>query len=216
MHIETYVVEETANLIYDDEALKEWSKLSEELGLTAQQDVVRKDKSPVPFLPMNTRITNILTELLPTTVDIKNYRLTPIPLEVLKLVSLSIKERYFGEIKIMYDETSKDPACIGIAPGTLIDNASGSAQRQYGTFFNKEEAQKFIEDNNLVGHKPYNYSGQKYLIARWADVKQSWEELAERARKRFCSRRCAELEKDINEKKTELQNINNEAVLKFS
>lgn len=214
MHIETYVIEETANLIYDGEALDEWLKLTQELGL--KTDIVRDKKSPIPFLPMNTRIQNILQQLCPTTVDIKNYTLTPIPLEVLKLVSLSVREKYFGEIKIMYDETSKDPACIGITPGWHVDNKSGSRQLQYGAFFTKEECEQFIAKNELVDHKPYNYSGQKYLIARWADVKQSWEELAERAKNLFVARETAEIEREITKKKAELENIRNEAILKFS
>jgi hypothetical protein len=215
MHIETYIIEETQNLIYEDNDLQEWNKLAEEIGLTKQAQLAQKGKSPIPFLPMNTRITNILTELCPTSVDIKNYTLTPIPLEVLKLISLSIRERYFGDIKIMYDETSKDPACIGITPGVWIDNASGSKQSQYGAFHSKEEAGKYIEENNLEGHRPYSYGGQKYLMARWADIKQSWEELAERAKDRFCASKSAQLEKEINEKKTDLLNIKNEAVIKF-
>ena len=216
MHIETYVIEETANLIYNDNDLEEWKKLSDELGLSAQKEIVYKDRSPIPFLPMNTRIDNILTQLLPTTVDIKNYRITPIPLEVLKLVSLSVKERYFGDIQIMYDETSKDPACIGITPGWFIDNASGSRQEKYGSFFTKEDGEKYIAEHNLTGHKMYKYSGQKYLLARWADVKQSWEELAERATKMFCQQKIAEYEKEIVETNAKLENVRNEAVLRFS
>lgn len=215
MHIETYIIEETQNLIYEDKELQEWNRLAQELGLTKQAQLANKGKSPIPFLPMNTRITNILNELCPTTVEVKNYNLSPIPLEILKLISLSMKERYFGKIEIMYDETSKDPACIGTTPGWFIDNSSGSKQQQYGTFYSKEECEQFIRENNLVDHKPYYYGGQKYLIARWADIKQSWDELAERAKKRFCASETAELEKEINEKKTKLQNVLNEAVIKF-
>lgn len=216
MHIETYIIEETANLIYDGEALDEWLKLTESLGLKAQEEICKEKKSPIPFLPMNTRITNILEELLPTTVDIKDYKLTPIPLEVLKLVSLSVTERYFGDIKIMYDETSKDPACIGVTAGWFVDNSSGSRQAHLGAFLTKEECEAYIKEKNLEGHKPYKYGGKKYLIARWADVKQTWEELAERATKRFISTETAGLEKEIIEKKAKLENIRNEAVLKFS
>lgn len=216
MHIETYIVEETQNLIYDNTDLQEWSRLTKELGLDAQKAIVREDKSPIPFLPMNTRITNILKELCPTEIDIKQYRVTPIPLDVLKLVSMSVKERYFGEIKIMYDETSKDPACFGITPGWQVDNANGSRQEKHGTFHTKEECEKFILDNGLTGHKAYHYSGNKYLIARWADVKQTWEELAERARNLYCQRQCAELKKDLIETQGKLDNVQNEAVLRFS
>jgi len=216
MHIETYVIEETSNLIHNDADLDEWRRLTQELGLTSQKEITRLDKSPVPFLPMNKRIENILTELCPTTVEIKRYNVTPIPLEVLKLVSLSVNEHYFERIEIMYDETSKDPACIGTVPGWYVDNPSGSKQTQYGSFFTKEECEKYILDNNLASHKPYHYTGQKYLIARWADVKQSWEELGERASKLFCSRKVASIEKDIVEKKAELENVRNEAVLRFS
>ena len=50
--VETFVIEETAELIYDGEALENWSNLIQELGLKGQTQIVKPEKSPIPFMHM--------------------------------------------------------------------------------------------------------------------------------------------------------------------
>ena len=51
--IETFYVSETVNLIHDNDALTKWNEKVEELKLSGQKEVVKEDKSPIPFLWMN-------------------------------------------------------------------------------------------------------------------------------------------------------------------
>lgn len=215
MHIETYIIEETQELIYDGDKLKEWNDIVSELGLTGQNKITNGNKSPIPFLPINATMQNILKELCPATVRIENYNLTPVPLEILKLVALARREGHFKLVEIWYDERSKDPVCVGETNPYFVDNQNGHKMTEYGTFATDQDCKDFIKEKGLEGHKPYRYGGEKYLIGRWADVKQSFDELAERAKKRFVDSETASLSKQMNELRARIDSIKDEAVIKF-
>lgn len=57
---------------------------------------------------------NICEQLCPRKEDVKKYNVTPIPVEILELISLSNKEKYFSRVEIWYDEKTPDPFAIGI------------------------------------------------------------------------------------------------------
>ena len=101
--VETFYVEETTNLIHDNDALTRWNEKVDELGLEGQRSVVKTDKSPIPFLWMNAAIIHTFETLCPTKVDIDKYDKTPIPVELLDVVSLCFKEQYFDRIKVWYN-----------------------------------------------------------------------------------------------------------------
>lgn len=111
--VEIFVIEETAELIYDGEKLDQWNKHVAELGLVGQTQITKPEKSPIPFLYMNQSLVNIAECLCPNKVKVTEYNATPIPVEILDLVALSKRENYFEEIQIWYDEKSPDPFCIG-------------------------------------------------------------------------------------------------------
>jgi hypothetical protein len=46
--VETFLIEETIDLIYDNEQLDKWNKHVQELGLIGQTKIVQTDKSPIP------------------------------------------------------------------------------------------------------------------------------------------------------------------------
>ena len=46
-------------------------------------------------------------------VEIQKFDVMPIPVEILELVALSVKENYFNKISIWYDDKTPDPVCIG-------------------------------------------------------------------------------------------------------
>lgn len=111
--VQTFVIEETESLIYDSDALKEWKDKCEALGLTEQLALAAPEKSPIPFECLNTTQLRVYETLCPAKEDYRKYRRTPIPLEVLSLIAMSEKERYFDGIEIWYDEKSPDPFAIG-------------------------------------------------------------------------------------------------------
>src|SRR3990172_5340051 len=98
--VETFVIEETAMLIYDNEKLDKWNQRIKELGFTGQQQICKPDKSPIPFMHLKHSLVNIFECLCPVKVPAKEYAVSPIPLEILDLISLSEKEGYFNAIEI--------------------------------------------------------------------------------------------------------------------
>lgn len=47
--VQTFLVEESKELIYDDEKLNEWKQKCEELGLSEQLALANPEKSPIPL-----------------------------------------------------------------------------------------------------------------------------------------------------------------------
>lgn len=108
-----FVIEETKELIYETEKLEEWKEKCAELGLQNQLALAEPNKSPIPFEFMNEVSRRVYETLCPTIVKYRDYKKTPIPLEVLGLIKLSEDEHYFNEIQIWYDDKSPDPLAVG-------------------------------------------------------------------------------------------------------
>lgn len=152
--VETFIIEETQELIYDNEKLSQWNQYVQELGLAGQAKIKVEDKSPIPFLHMNQVLVNVFETLCPKKFEIEKYDRTPIPVEILSLVALSQKESYFTKIEVWANEKDPDPVVVGLVPG-----ADHSKSEWYPHYW------------------------ERYLIGRWADVKQSLEQLTEKAKK---------------------------------
>lgn len=179
--VEIYVIEETKELIYDNEKLDQWNKLVADLGLQGQTSVIKTEKSPIPFLWMNQSLIKTFEELCPKKDAIGLYSKTPIPVEALSLVALSTKETYFDKIEVWYNDKTPDPALIG------------------------------YKYNKGVGEWEKNWYADKYLLARWSDVKASIAELTQRAKNLFILRRKNEIEASIKRQQRDLEDINIEA-----
>lgn len=176
--VETFVIEETVELIYDNDKLDQWNGLVQELGLTGQESIIQKEKSPIPFMHMNQSLKNVFETLLPRKVEVYHYDITPIPVEILSLVSLSKKEEYFDKIQIWYDDKSADPACIGLRYKNESDRKNG-----------------------------YTWNMEHYLLGKWADVKHSFEELKERAVIRWKQNKKIELQQSIKNCQRQLEDL---------
>lgn len=186
--VETFFVEETISLVYDNDDLQKWGDQVAYLGLEGQKKVVSGEKSPIPFLWMNQSLINMFKCLCPRQVDIKNYDKMPIPIEILDLVSLSVRENYFFKIEIWYDEKTPDPVCIGYRL-----NADPARQKDW-------MRESYAE---------------KYLLGKWSDVKASFSELMDRAKKRFISERTAEYKQQIKDAQRALEDIEELAAQQF-
>lgn len=208
--VETFLIEETIDLIYDNEQLEKWNKHVEELGLVGQTKIVQTDKSPIPFMHLKNSHKAICETLCPSKVDVEQYSITPIPVEILDLISLSKKEGYFGKIQIWYDEKSPDPFAIGVAGEWIPRQSDGR--------WLWSESQKNYEDALALcgGDKPYFSEKQFYLIGKWADVKRSWKELREMATERFVADKGNEYQKAIVTAKRGLEDLKTEAFEKFN
>lgn len=197
--VETFLIEETVELIYDNDKLEQWNKRVDELGLSGQRAIVKPDKSPIPFMHMKRSLINVFTCLCPMKIDIKNYNLTPIPVEILDLVSLSVRECYFNRIEVWYDDQKPDPAVVGYT------KKWGETNNFH--YNSKEEAALAL--NKEIGN--YNYQENYYLLGKWADVKHSFEELTNMAIKRWKTEDKAKLEKKIKDSQNRIDDLDTHA-----
>lgn len=205
--VETYLVEETVDLIYDGEKLDKWNDLVAELGLKGQNSIRQPEKSPIPFQPMNEQLKATFEVLCPTKVDVENYNASSIPVEILSLLALSKKEGYFHEIKIWYDEKQKDPLCVGVKYVFRIIDVNNYLHKDSTEFDSEQACIAYIKDNGIEG-KPYRMWGEKYwLIGRWADVKKSFAELKAMAKERFVFERKTSILQEIKTKQRELDDL---------
>lgn len=208
--VETFVIEETQELIYDNEKLDQWNKRVAELGLTGQTKIQAKDKSPIPFLHMKSSLVNVFLQLCPRRVDIKDYDKTPIPVEILDLAALSAKERYFNKIEIWYDDKTPDPACVGITGRWIVYRKNYSHIGEFAT-----EAEALALKDHAEYHNHYFEEVGKYLLGRWADVKQSFEELTAKAKKLFIASQKSTITANIREENRKLEDLENRADNQF-
>jgi hypothetical protein len=201
--VETFIIEETISLIYDNDQLDAWNKKVEELGLTGQTKLVKPDKSPVPFMFMNQTTKAVFETLCPRKVSIESYNITPIPVEILDLVALSKKEDYFDKLEIWYDDKNPDPACVGI-------NKKWGEMNNYN-FATQKEAESAIGKSL----SSWNYEEKYYLLGKWADVKQSFEQLKARAIERFKEQEINTAKTQIKYYERKIEDIDIEATNKF-
>lgn len=214
--VETFVIEETAELIYDNDKLDKWNELVKDLGLTGQTKIQSPEKSPIPFMHLKVTLKNVFEQLCPRKVKIENYDVTPIPVEILDLVGLSKRENYFQSIEIWYDDKSPDPACIGVTSEFYVYNQyvniEGVAGKNYP---NKQKAIEAIlsvdpsfDTNKTIG---WEANLKHYLLGKWADVKHSFEELKQMAQKRYIQEKGNDLRKKIKEAERELIDLETKA-----
>jgi hypothetical protein len=212
--VETFLTEETIELIYDNEQLDKWSAYVEELGLEGQTKIKKVNKSPIPFMHLKQSYVNICKTLCPAEVDIKNYNISPIPVEILDLVALSVKENYFDKILVWYDDKSPDPFVVGQKHTSYYSHKDdGGLGKSFSTH---EEALEHQKENGWYKNNPYGTGSTYYLIGKWADVKRSWSELKEIAKERFMETKKNEYHKAIRDAKRGLEDIETEAFDKFN
>jgi len=209
--VQTYLIEETEELIYDGEKLREWERLINELDLEGQTKIQNPEKSPIPYLCLNETQENIIKTLCPRSEGIKEYNSTPIPFELLTLVAFSIKEKHFKKIEVWYDEKDKCPAIVGFT-------GYYSEYSWYSDSNKSLEGQKFDtkQEGIEAGGKHIDFRiDKKYLLGRWADIKEDFKQLAIRAKERFILTRKNEINQQIKIYQRDLEDLENSAFKLF-
>jgi hypothetical protein len=216
--VETFLIEETVDLIYDNEKLQKWNDLVAQLDLKGQSQIVKPEKSPIPFMHMKKGIVEVFKTLCPVKINVREFNLTPIPLEILDLISLSEREQYFGEVQIWFDDAKPDPVCIGVLQNWILHKPGSYNQIQgQPEFTSKSNAQNHITVNSIEADIYHaSWKDVFYLIGRWADVKQSLEDLKAMAVKRFTEEEGNKLRKQIKEDQRHLDDLEIAAFDKFN
>lgn len=147
MEVKIYREPENENLIIDENQLEEYNSLAGELGLGPIKDG-EKSKTPVVYPYLKKSMEVLLKCICPCEVDIKGYKKSTIPLEVLKVYKFCIDNEMFEKYMIWYDDSAPDPMLIGKKYENDIDRKNG-----------------------------YSWNMNSYLIARWGDCAMELEAL---------------------------------------
>ena len=210
--VQSFMVNETKELVLDGDKLAEWNELVAELGLFGQVETTNGDKSPIPFVFMKQNLKNVMEQLCPRKVEVTDFKISPIPLDILKLVKLAKDEKYFSSIEVWYDDKSPDPFVVGnVGHWYEMDWYSDSNKELKGLKFGSKE-----EVQNAGGIRPMFSTQAQYLIAKWGDVAMSFEEMSEKAKQRYLETRGAELTKKVKEAQNELSVLTEDAIERFA
>lgn len=208
--IEIFFNKELSDIAFNNEHLEEWTELAQELGMSNQLKLKKGTNSPVPYPFMNTSMERVFETLCPRKVEFKDYDKTPIPLDVMKQIAFTKREKHFARIEIWFDDKSPDPIVVGYMGqwGFLQDLKDDKGNKIY--FDDYELAKGFGAEH---GTTPYFYGKDKYLIAKWGDERKEFSQLKEIARERFVEEHTAQMEKDIKTLQHKLKSIKENSYL---
>jgi hypothetical protein len=193
-----------------------------QLDLKGQSKIVKPEKSPIPFMYLKQNLKNVFEQLCPRKVNVQSYDCTPIPVEILDLIALSKREGYFQEIQIWYDEKQPNPCCVGKTSEYIIYDGyvKGLPQSSYKDYKNKQEAiveiKQHLPDFDIKGSIGWETDEKFYLLGKWADVRHSFDELKEMAKKRYVEEKGNDYRKQIKDAERRLIDLETEAFDKFN
>ena len=199
--VENYFNHELSDITFDVELLDEWKVMCEDLGMEDQLTLAKGKSSPIPYPYMNEVMIRVYETLCPDKRDFKLFKSVPIPLEVLKQISFSIKENHFSKIEIWADDKKPDPVVVGFH-GYWQEYPYGSNENKKLKgikFISKEEAKEKGANN------PDFVEDGKYLISRFGDELKKFDELKQLAKERLIDNLGGELKKEIAVKSEKLK-----------
>lgn len=219
--VESYLNKELSDVTFETEKLDEWRQKMEELGLTKQLELAKGSLSPVPYPFMNEHMLRVCETLCPTKTTLEEFSAIPLPLEALNDVALSIKEDYFDELEIWWDNESPDPFIIGIRGERYYAYEKGTynhlknAEGRDMTFKTKQMALDHLEavgiDDKYTVSRKDNRDLNRYMVARFGDELKPWNELVELAIERFTKNTTMDLRDKIDKLQHKLDKIVNNA-----
>jgi hypothetical protein len=145
MEVKIYREKENESLVYKEEDLEIYRGLTESLGLSIPTEL---PKCPNIYQILNDKAKNQLVAVCPRCVDIKDYKRSTIPIEVLQVYKFAKDNEMFEGYEIWFDDAAPDPMLIGW---------------------------NYTDDNSR--EKAYTWNRRKYLIARWGDCALEMSEL---------------------------------------
>ena len=201
--VEIMFNKELSDVAFEVEALDEWKKLANDLGLENQLALTKGDNSPIPYPYMNEVMVRVYDTLCPKHVNFKDYKNTTIPLDVMKQIAFSVKELHFNEIQIWADDKTPDPLVVGITCQYYSYGEDGKRTEN----FNSEKELRLVHPISAKGYSIYTTDEKKYLVARWGDELRDFAELKALATKKLLENVGGELQKEISTKTEKLKLI---------
>lgn len=114
MAVEIFIEPELQEL-EQAEVAQEWFEIASQLGLSEQlkhADRSEEKKAP-PYMHIDPKTAKIIKTLCPMQTDYKNYKVSTIPLDVLKEIQKAEINGWYSRIHICYDDKSPDPFVVG-------------------------------------------------------------------------------------------------------
>jgi hypothetical protein len=147
MEVKIYRELENEALILDEVQLAEYNELTAELGL---QTIEQSEEQKVPnvYAFLNSAMTKQLHAICPRHADVKDYKKSTIPVEVLKVLKFAKENKMYEGYEIWYNDVEPDPLLIGW-------NYSSDTARE----------------------KQYSWQRDRFLMARWGDCAMELPEL---------------------------------------
>lgn len=205
--IEIFLDKQLSDITFEVEALDEWKSVVEELGLEKQLVLTNGKDSPIPYPWMNKSMENVYSTLCPAKVSYNKYDKTPIPLEVLKQIAFSVRDRHFQEIQIWYDDKSPDPLVVGLIGSWRALNKGYSYITDESGKTIEFASKKDAENHPKSEKEPSFIKESSYLIARWGDVKRDFSELKKMAVDRYVESKSNRIKSKISELTEKLSSI---------
>lgn len=212
--VELFFNKELSDVAFEVEALQEWKSIAEELGFEAQLTLAKGKESPIPYPFMNEVMKRVYNTLCPMSVEFKKYNKTAIPLEVMKQIAFSVRDKHFQKIYIWYDDKTPDPIVVGEHGIYYIRKKSSYSSYGSKEFASQEDAANELasfEADAIKEHEIAYTEKDKYIIARWGDELADFATLKQRAINLFVENEAGELKKEIATKTEKLKLINENA-----
>ena len=203
--VELYFDKELSDITFDSDSLDEWKQLVSELGMDEQLSLTKGKETAIPFPYINESMKRVFKTLCPTEIDYKKFNKTPIPLEVIRQIAFCIREKHFNDIVIWFDDKTPDPFVIG-KTCKFYGYKGGKSTSHFDT---REECAKNMEDGSSIYETDVNY----YLVAKWGDVKRSFNELKQLAKERFIDKHASQMKSDIEKLTSKLKVLTENANL---
>lgn len=209
--VELFFNKELADVAFEVEALDEWKSIAEELGFEAQLSLTKGKESPIPYPFLNEVMDRVYTTLCPCKVEFKTYNKSTIPLEIMKQITFSVRDKHFNKIEIWYDDKTPDPLVVGYMNEYYAYTKSGynrlaDENGKSLIFPTHELATAELERQEIT--ETYNVSHNelgKYLIGRWGDELLDFPSLKKRAIDAFIESEGGELKKEVATKSEKLK-----------
>ena len=213
MAVEIYFEKELSDITFEVEALEEWKAIAQQLGMTEQLELTKGKDTPVPYPYINLHMERVYETLCPVKVDYRQYKNTPIPLEVLRQIAFSVNDKHFNKIEIWYDDKQPDPFAIGfIGYHFVYDKNYKSIKNEDGSIMQFNTEKEAIEYKNANGHYSVGYELKgKYCIARWGDELKPFNTLKKLALERLVENSGSDLKRELNSLTEKLKNITTNA-----
>jgi len=217
METEIYFHQELSDVTFEVEALDEWKAIAGKLKMDKQLSLTKGKDSPIPYPWMNETMVRVFNQLCPRSVEYTEYDKTPIPLEVMKQIAFTVKDKHFSKIEIWYDDKTPCPVVVGFnGDWYAYDRKYNHIKDDKGEelhFSNEKKAAAFCKGKELTSS--FDELG-KYLIARWGAEKKPFNDLKADAITRFVDQHGAKMKSEIQVLSQKLECIQENAVLYFA